>query len=252
MNAVDWDKGLPLDVLALVAKAGGVSEMTAMLAVSKTWQQAFGLTTTAINIRQINQVQPFSIEAAELHQGLTRVSIDSSVASRAWLDSLRLFPKLNSLSLGEQTLWLRPGAPASRLTDADLWHLRGLQLAMLDLSGCRRVTANLMALRGMPLTCLDLKGCKLSGAKLGPLQGLPLTRLNLSIYSLPSSYKSLERRPWREPPENPWVLLHNFLPGMPLLSSGQECILLGMFSFRTVQLLPYITDWKIFVYFLAP
>lgn len=27
MEALDWDKGLPLDVLALIAKAGGVTEL---------------------------------------------------------------------------------------------------------------------------------------------------------------------------------------------------------------------------------
>ena len=39
----DWDKGLPPDVLALVAKAGGMEAMKGMRGASKNWQQGFEL-----------------------------------------------------------------------------------------------------------------------------------------------------------------------------------------------------------------
>lgn len=38
-GSVDWDKGLPPDVLALVAKAGGLEALKGMRGVSKAWQE---------------------------------------------------------------------------------------------------------------------------------------------------------------------------------------------------------------------
>lgn len=46
----DWNKGLPLDVREVVAKAGGVKEMQMMRRVCKTWQQGLDLRITTIAI----------------------------------------------------------------------------------------------------------------------------------------------------------------------------------------------------------
>lgn len=48
MAEIDWDKGLPLDVLANVA--GGSDLLKAMRGVSKTWKKGYELSVTVIQI----------------------------------------------------------------------------------------------------------------------------------------------------------------------------------------------------------
>lgn len=40
-ESIDWSAGLPKDVLELVVEMGGLKELKAMRAVSKTWKQGF-------------------------------------------------------------------------------------------------------------------------------------------------------------------------------------------------------------------
>lgn len=47
---MDWDKGLPSEALALVAKARGTDNAKKIREVSKTWQQGFDLGVTGIKI----------------------------------------------------------------------------------------------------------------------------------------------------------------------------------------------------------
>lgn len=110
----DWDKGLPDDVLALVAKAGGVNEMKSMRQVSKTWQLGFELGVQGITILEVHPMLPPGMQHPMLPQGmeaagrfpaLTKLDLGRSaaVAALPWLINLRAFPNLDTLILGERT-----------------------------------------------------------------------------------------------------------------------------------------------------
>lgn len=75
VDGADWDKGLPSDVLAMVARAGGITEMKAMRGVSKQWQEGFELAVVSIKA------------------SLKTPSLPREVALR--------FPVLTSLDVGE-------------------------------------------------------------------------------------------------------------------------------------------------------
>lgn len=182
--SVDWDKGLPPDVLGLVAKAGGVPEMKAMRGVSHSWQQGFELGVGGVIIRMAKrQVPPLREVTVQRFPGLTHLDLAERSVPEAWLQNLRAFPKLKSLALGFPS---NRGGTASMLgaclTDAGLGLLRGLPLTSLRLSRCCLLT-DFEALRGMPLAILDVSttggySC-LTPTALDCLRGLPLTQLRL-------------------------------------------------------------------------
>lgn len=178
-EAIDWDQGLPLDVLALVAKAGGLSDMQAMRSVSKSWQQGFELGVGGITLRKALPLLNFT---AQRFPGLTHLDISGSTVPEAWLQSLRVFPKLNSVALGCQSFKERSkiGCLGSRLTNAGLDHLHELPaLTRLGLSFRDRLTS-LGPLVGMRLTALDLTICqRLTPVALVTLKTMPLTELSL-------------------------------------------------------------------------
>lgn len=184
MKGVKWDKGLPLDVVAMVAKVGGCEEMKEMRAVSKRWQQGFELGVTAIKI--LNPEDPLlpsiGSEAVRRFPRLAKLDLGGSGVETSWLPALRVFPNLINLSLGRKLgRDLTPGSLAQRLVDADMGHLRGLRLAFLDLSWCGSLTdAGLEALGGVALSGLSLCGCSgLTADGLACLRGLPLTHLDI-------------------------------------------------------------------------
>lgn len=104
-DAGDWDQGLPPDVLGMVAKAGGLSEMKAMRQVSKAWQQGFELGVGGVMIRIA--LRQRGLPSRDLHferfPRLAYLDISKSTVSEAWVQNLRVFPRLNSLVLGCQT-----------------------------------------------------------------------------------------------------------------------------------------------------
>lgn len=62
---VDWEKGLPLDMLALVATLGGLHETNAMRGVCKTWQHGFESGVKSIKIKFGAKMLPSGGKAAQ-------------------------------------------------------------------------------------------------------------------------------------------------------------------------------------------
>lgn len=213
---MDWDTGLPADVLAIVGKFGGIEETKSMREVCGSWQEGFELSFTGIKIHSRDILLPFAPEISQRFSSLVKLDIGESSENKEELESdleiLRGLPNLQTLILRPKhwDKWARRPSRrrtlASQLTAAGLRHLRGLPLTSLSLSGCKGLAkegvdhlrgmplthldlryctdlpdGSLEGLRGMPLTSLDLSGCvMLSSAGLEPLRGLPLTCLNLS------------------------------------------------------------------------
>lgn len=113
---VDWNKGLPLDVLALVAKSVGFQKIKAMRSVCKAWQQGFELGVSKISVQTLEMpVLAPGPAAAQHFQALTRLDLENTESLSSWLGTLRFFPNLDSVSLG-RTFW----QPA----DFNMVHLR--------------------------------------------------------------------------------------------------------------------------------
>lgn len=160
---------LPLDVLALVAKAGAsLQEMKGMRGLNKTWQQGFELVVTGITISLDDPMLPSGEAAAIRFPGLLKLDLGNSSAEESWLENLpKAFPKLTHLVLGHKLN--TPGyhqSLACCLSNIGLEHIRGLPLTSLNLAHCRRVTSLGAGLRGetplldgMPLAHLDLSSC---------------------------------------------------------------------------------------------
>lgn len=188
-QVVDWDKGLPLDVLALVARTWKLDpNMKGMQSVSKTWQQGFdyGVSQIAICYEIDPEKSPFRADSAQRFPGLTTLNLGPSEPAPeareridAILVNLRGFKKLHTLVLGlekEETL----ECIRSSVSDSWIQHLEGMQHADLNLARCSRLQGNLEALHGMPLTCLNLTHCTgLSDACMESLRGAPLKYLYL-------------------------------------------------------------------------
>lgn len=123
---VDWGEGLPPDVLALVAKAGGIQHLKSMRGVCKAWQQGFELGVTSIAILKLyHPVLPPGLQAAQRFPELSLLKLGKSGTSQEWLVTLSAFPKLRGLILGVQTAALHTGRRlGDRLLDADMIHLQ--------------------------------------------------------------------------------------------------------------------------------
>lgn len=136
---VDWDRGLPLEVLALVAKAGGTMAMKGMRGASRTWQQGFDLGVAGIGIFDdtkpvltcgacILYRPPHQFPRSEVtlgFPGLPKLDLGQSAIRPAWLKKLKLFPRLDILIHGLST-YLRgsPSSLALHLSDFHMLHLR--------------------------------------------------------------------------------------------------------------------------------
>lgn len=139
MDNVDWDKGLPVDLLALVAKAGGISAMKLMRLVSKMWQQGFDLGVSRIKIHHGDPSLPWGTGAAYRFPALASLDVGECYMNDVTLSSLRFFPQLNSVVLGAEG-FANSLKVASQLTDNDLEPLRDLPLTRLDLCYCSKIT----------------------------------------------------------------------------------------------------------------
>lgn len=122
---LDWDKGLPTDVPALVAKAGGVKELKSMRGVCKAWQEGFELGVQGIKILGPDYpALPLGLEAARRFPGLTKLNlVYTSPESKSCLENLRSFPRLSNLILGNGVSTY-PACLPMELDDADMAHLQ--------------------------------------------------------------------------------------------------------------------------------
>lgn len=75
--AVDWANGLPDDVLALVAKAGGLPDMKIMREVCTTWQSGFELGVKCIKLPEDSQMK---CSLSQLSSKPLRTSLGSSAS----------------------------------------------------------------------------------------------------------------------------------------------------------------------------
>lgn len=126
----DWDKGLPMDVLSLVAKAGGLDAMKSMRGVSKTWQQGFelGITHIRIPLYLDPTLPPGARQTAQRFLGATSLDARLCAAHESWLQTLKTsFPGLQNLILGASRGNHPQYCLARRLTDAGLTALSSLQ-----------------------------------------------------------------------------------------------------------------------------
>lgn len=90
---IDWDKGLPLDVLSLVAQTLGMNQMKIMRGVCKTWQQGFEMGVTGIKITSLGHpALPSGLELAQRFPGLTMLDLGKRAISTEWLEELREDP----------------------------------------------------------------------------------------------------------------------------------------------------------------
>lgn len=201
MDEVDWDKGLPLDLLSKVA--GGQNALKAMRGVSRTWKAGFESSTSKVKLGCKGAVLPRggafalrfpAVRALDVSDSLTARKHAAGILGRvvgAGITSL-ILRGCDSLTdyemdlLGELPLTRLDLSGCSQITDVGLQFLHGLLLEDLDLGGCRRLTpAGLAHLRGMPLRRLVLsKCCNIFGSpapeELAPLAAMPLTDLDLA------------------------------------------------------------------------
>lgn len=178
-SAIDWDEGLPLDVLALVA--GGalkLSKMKAMRGVSKTWQRGYEIRLTKLTIRKAGPIPNSMEQLAERFPALTSLDLGKSLLPPIRLARLASLKNLVILNLGERC---PEEYGVYRWREPETGQLAG------DLN-------TLEPLQGIPLQSLSLYGCKcLLGSALAPLNGMPLATLDLSLCSglSPSSWGKL-------------------------------------------------------------
>lgn len=176
----DWDKGLPLDVLALVAK--GKDDLKAMRSVCKSWQQGFDVSAVELTIGGDGPLLSLG-SLSERFPGLVILDLGLSSVDEADLGVLSSLKRLRSLTLGAETpATAVPGQGGlwERLTNVGVQHLSSLQLKYLGLGGCKQfLDEDLEVLRDLPLTAMDLPGCT-GLTSLKSLRHLPLVGLTLA------------------------------------------------------------------------
>lgn len=192
---IDWDKGLPVDVLGLMAKTGGMSSMKSMRGVSKTWQQGYELGVSHIKLHTRDTSLPWEAQdAAQRFPCLTSLDVGHNTAANpSMFQTLSIFPNLKRLIIGPRKYFPRGGSPPNLaqelplnywIRDVHLAALRDLALTSLDLSGCWDLSKQgLQCLRDLPhLAQLNLHNFTLEGwtnAELEALLGLPVTAISL-------------------------------------------------------------------------
>lgn len=121
----DWDKGLPPDVLAMIAQTGGLEEMKTMRGVSKSWQQGFELGVKGILIFELEDPGlPSGMEDSGRFPGLARLDLGKSKTSSAGLGRLQAFPDMANLILGNRDYAALGDSLPHCIVDADMVHLR--------------------------------------------------------------------------------------------------------------------------------
>lgn len=186
-GAPDWGKGLPLDVLALVA--GGRDLLKAMRLVNRSWQAGFDCSVTTMKVKFDGPLLPASEVFCKRFPMLTCLHLGESQMAEADLAKLDGLKRLSNLFLGAPEPYKtssNKGRLVDRLTGEKLRRLFWLPLKHLDLGGCVGATC-LKGLWGMELTSLNLSCCRLSDDMLQHLERIPLTSLKLGqMWSLPS------------------------------------------------------------------
>lgn len=185
----DWDKGLPVDILAQVA--AGRDVLRDMRSVSTTWQEGFDSSVRKIRISERGPLLPADGSFQSRFLQLTSLHVEYCKISRPGLAALVGLRKLTTLSLKPPLFDSRSQRRRRRITPElplvgteDLQPLQEMmQLESLDLSGCCMVEDDGLAnLRGMSLTFLSLNYCReLGSAALEHLRGMPLTKLDLGF-----------------------------------------------------------------------
>lgn len=196
VQRVDWDKGLPVDVLALVAR--GSNALREMRGVCKTWQEGFDLSVTGVSVRgnpDLERLVQHFPEMTNLKLGLCSRRVQSHL-----LKELAGASKLGSLSLGNEGR-RESGFGVCFASDTVFKQLARLPLTSLNLQGCTEVRVCYFwpELRELPmLTSLSLEGyCRTTDWRLGELRGMSLTDLNLQgcYWLLPTDLESLYELP---------------------------------------------------------
>lgn len=185
MEELDWDKGLPLDLLSAIAVAGGHEAMKAMRGVSHTWKAGYERSVTAIKLTRTGPMLPPGGAFAGRFPAARSVDFQKCLMAKE-----RPAESLERLAGAQITCVALPDCGTllrnKTLDDSDIAHLRGLPLlTRLDLYGCSRITdAGIAHLRGLPLEDLDLGRChRLTEAGLAhALHGMPLRRLVLEDF----------------------------------------------------------------------
>lgn len=181
---VDWGKGLPGEVLALLASLGGTENLKAMRGVNKTWRTGFELGIKGIRVPTPAPPLPEGEELAARFPELAKLDIgdsDKALIPHNWLHNLTALKRLRCVVLGSSEYSRLRFSSRVNGKGNNLAHLQGLPLTSLDLSQCRDLTnPGLEALHGMPLTNLSLRFCiGLSTVGLEALKGMSLASLNL-------------------------------------------------------------------------
>lgn len=189
MEELDWDKGIPLGVISLVAVLGG-PEMAVMRGVSKTWTKGYDDTVKKIRIDIFGPVPP--ADFASRFSSLEILDIGGCPMPEASLSCLSGLQHLSNLCMGrdydgenEEENPFRGSGPilAYTIRNAGLELLKGLPITSLDLTFCIHLTeAGLIHLKGLPLARLELMGTNFH--TLEHLRGLSLTYLGLSMAHL--------------------------------------------------------------------
>lgn len=183
----DWEKGLPLELLALLAGLGGRNEMKAMRGVCKLWQQGFEGGTIGLMIGPEGPLLPGNGSFCERFPMLASLHLGDSPVAESDLAQLAGFKQLQTLSLGTQSNCFAPRALRGQLFSSlrgscfEFWG--GLGITDLSLRCCEGVKpADLERLKGLPLARLDISGAKgiLTREGIEHLRGLPLTSLDIS------------------------------------------------------------------------
>lgn len=223
VSSPDWDKGLPLDVLSLVAKGSKyIDHLKAMREVCKTWQKGFEGSVAGIRISK-GPLLPLGAEIfAERFYGLTlldlsclrsRVISEGDQAHRLRLNRLGLLD-LESPSGQKINLVSELSQQVTAVSHGIVWGVqlkwlclvRGLHLNWLRLGASLSSDKDLKELRGLRLTALEMSDCqKITGEGFCYLKDMPLTRLDLyrmenlsdlsALHSLPLTRLSLQQCP---------------------------------------------------------
>lgn len=195
----DWGNGLPLEVLAQVAR--GRDLLKEMRLVNKSWQAGFEGSVTTMKVKVEGPLLPPTELFGQRFFALTSLDLGGSPVAEADLSQLAGLKRLRTLILGEADPddyefmshgelqhWLK----ADRLFEL----LGGLPIQHLDLCRCQEVTS-LEGLRGLALTSLDLTLCSSELIKAGfePLMGMPLLHLNFGDCHTSPSLDSLRGLP---------------------------------------------------------
>lgn len=191
MAGIDWDKGLPLDLLFAVAR--GRDALKVMRQVSRTWKAGYEGSVTSIKLSESGPMIPPGGAFARRFPSVRSIELGDYYKPAESPDE-----NIGRL-VGAQITCLALSGP---LTDSGLAQLREIpQLTRLSLRGCSKITdAGLSCLRGLLLQDLDLGGRgQLSPAGLAHLRGMPLSHLSLwrswCLFAAPEALSQLSGMP---------------------------------------------------------